>query len=329
MKISIADCDQGFVDPERKVIENAGFELDVYQKLEPDDVIKIAKDSDAIICQYAKINREVLESMDRCKVVGRYGVGVDNIDLKAATENGIKVTYVPGFCSDEVANHTMSLTLALSRNLAIINRKIREISKQKQVDYGEMLKFMENVERPTNQTIGIIGIGKIGSRVAKRAKNFSYRIVACDPYLTKEVVKSRDAEKVTLDQLLKNSDFVTVHCPLNQETQGMISDKELKMMKKTAYIINTARGKIIDEKALIKALKTEQIKGAALDVLETEPIARDNELLKMDNVILTPHVSFYSKTSLHELKTKVAEHTVNALTGKGEYPIANPEVLEG
>jgi len=135
-----------------------------------------------------------------------------------------------------------------------------------------------------------------------------------------------NAKKISLEELLTTSNFVTVHCPLNEETRGMIGENELGLMQKTAYIINTARGKIINENALINALKTKQIKGAALDVLEKEPIPRNNELLQLANVILTPHVAFYSKTSLYELKSKVAEYTVNALKGEGEYPLANPEV---
>lgn len=329
MKISITDCDQGYVDPEREVIEGEGCELSVYQSLEASEVIKIAKNSDAIICQYAKIDREVLKSMTRCKVVGRYGVGVDNIDVKAATEFGIKVVNVPYFCFQEVANHTMGLILSLSRNTVEINDLVRSESKNSQINYGEMLKFMDNVERPTEQTIGVIGLGKIGKQVAKRASVFGYNIVACDPYLPSEIISSWGAKKVGLNELLKTSDFVTIHCPLNEETQGMMGEKELSLMKKTAYLINTARGKIVDEKVLIKALKTKQIKGAALDVVEKEPIPKDNELLQLDNVILTPHVAFYSKTSLHELKSKVAEYTVNALKGEGEYPLANPEVEEG
>jgi D-3-phosphoglycerate dehydrogenase len=264
--------------------------------------------------------------MERCKVVGRYGVGVDNIDVKAATEYGIKVVHVPYFCLQEVANHALGLLLALSRNIIMINEKVRSGSKLSQIDYGKMLLFMDNVERPTTQTVGIIGLGKIGTQVAKRAKAFGYRLIACDPYLPKEIISSWEAEKVSLDQLLKESDFVTIHCPLNEETKGLIGEKELSLMKKTSYLINTARGKIIDEKALINALKMKKIKGAALDVLEKEPIAPENQLLQLDNVILTPHVSFFSKTSLTELKSKVAEYTVNALKEEGEYPLANPAV---
>jgi len=328
MKITITDCDQGFVDPEREIIEKAGFELSVHQVLEPSEVIKIVKDSDAVICQYAKINRSVLESMERCKVVGRYGVGLDNIDVEAATEFGIKVVHVPYFCFQDVANHTMGLILALARNITGINKIIREKSKQSQVDYGEMLKHMDHVERPNKQTIGIIGLGKIGKQVAKRARVFGYSILACDPYLPSEIISAYEAKKVSLKELLKNSDFVTIHCPLNEETEGMIGEKELNLMKKNAILINTARGKIVDEKALKKALKTKKIRGAALDVLSQEPIPRNHEFLKMDNVILTPHNAFFSKTSLIELKSKAAQYTVNALRGKGEYVLANPDVEE-
>jgi len=328
MKISITDCDQGFIDPEREIIEGAGLELTVHQTLDPAGVIKIAKDSDAIICQYADINRSVLKSMKRCKVVSRYGVGLDNIDVEAATEYGIKVLHVPYFCFQDVANHTMGLILNLSRNIKGIDHQIRATSKNKQVDYGEMLNYMDNVERPIKQTIGIIGLGKIGTQVAKRANVIGYNVVACDPYLPSEIISAWNARKVDLDELLKMSDFVSIHCPLNEETQGMIGEKEISLMKETAYLINTARGKIVDEKALIKAMKAKKIKGAALDVLEKEPILKNHEFLKMNNVILTPHVGFYSKTSLLELKTKTALYTVNALKGEGEYYLGNPEVEE-
>ena len=328
MKIVITDCDQNFMEPEENVIKKAGMSLSIHQVYKPSDVIDVAKDADAIICQYAQINEEVLNSLKNLKVVARYGVGLDNIDVDAATKKGIEVTYVPNFCFHDVANHAMSLILNLSRNIENINRLMRTESKNKPVDYGEMLKFMDNVERPNTQTIGIIGLGKIGKQVAKRARSFGYSLLVCDPYLSEELINSYEGKKVGLPELLKNSDFVTIHCPLNKETEKMIGEKELKMMKQTAYLVNTARGKIIDEKALINALKNKEIKGAGLDVLETEPIPQNHEFLKMDNVILTPHVSFYSNTSLLELKTKVAEHAVNALTKKGEYPLANPEVLK-
>jgi len=329
MKITITDCDQGFIDPERNVIKKAGFDLDVHQVITPDEVISVAKNSDAIICQYAQINGDVFENLPNIKVVGRYGVGLDNIDLSYATKKGVKITHVPYFCFQEVANHTMGLILNLSRNIGNINHIIREKSKKSQISYGDMLKHMDNVERPTEQTIGIIGIGKIGSQVAKRAKVFGYKILVYDPYVPSEIISACDAEKVDLKTLLKKSDYISIHCPLNNETKNMISDKELSLMKKSAYIINTARGGIIDEKALIKSLKQKNIKGAALDVVSKEPIRKDHEFLDMDNVILTPHVGFYSKTSLIELKTKVAEYTVNALIEKGEYPLANPDIING
>lgn len=329
MKITITDCDQGFVDPEREVIKKAGLDFDVHQVLKSDDVINIAKNSDAIICQYAQINRDVFEKLPNIKVVGRYGVGLDNIDISYATKKGVKITHVPYFCFQEVANHTMALILNLSRNIGRINDIIREKSKKSQVNYGDMLKHMDNVERPTEQTIGIIGIGKIGSQVAKRARVFGYKILVYDPYVPAEIISACDAEKVDLNTLLKKSDYVTIHCPLNNETKNMISEKQLKTMKKTSYLINTARGGIVDEKSLIKSLKQKNIKGAALDVVSEEPIKKGHELIDMENVILTPHVGFYSKTSLIELKTKVAEYTVNALIEKGEYPLANPDIFEG
>jgi D-3-phosphoglycerate dehydrogenase len=326
MKISITDCDHGFTDPERKIIEGAGFELATFQSLESTDVMDIARDSDALICQYADINRSVLESLDRCKIVARYGVGLDNIDVASATEFGVKVLYVPYFCFHDVANHAMGLILALSRNIVGINRVIREQSKDGQVSYADMLKFMDNVERPGKQTIGIIGLGKIGKQVSRRASCFGYNVIAYDPYIPGELISIWDARKVSFEELLKTSDFISIHAPLTNETEEMIGSSELNQLKSSAYIINTARGKIIDESALKTALESGQIAGAALDVFEQEPIAKDHPFLGMNNVIITPHVGFYSKTSLIELKSSVAQYTVNALKGEGSYEIANPSV---
>jgi D-3-phosphoglycerate dehydrogenase len=325
MKIVITDCDHGFYDPEEEIIREAGYELDIFQCREPREVIQIARDADAIICQYAEINREVLHSVPKCKVVARYGVGLDNIDVEAATEMAIKVVHTPYFCFVDVANHTMGLILALSRQIVHLNNTMKSNPDK---NYGELLKYLENADRPTEQTIGIIGFGKVGGEVAKRAICFGYKVVAYDPYVPREIISAQGVLKVELSELFKNSDIVTIHAPLNNETRKMVGSKALALMKATAYLVNTARGPIVDEEALIDALRTQQIAGAALDVTEKEPIPSNHPFLKRDNVILTPHVSFYSRTSIYDLKTKVAEYTINALKGTGEYTIANPEVLK-
>lgn len=325
MNIIITDCDHGFFDPEEKVIKDVGLELSIFQCQSPEEVIQIAETADAIICQYAKINRDVLRSLSKCKVVGRYGVGLDNIDIEAATEMGIKVVHTPYFCFEDVANHTMGLILSISRQIVRINN---EMKSSPGAEYSKLLKYMKNVERPTEQTIGIIGFGKTGREVAKRALSFGYKIIAYDPYVPQEIISAQHVRKAGLNELCEKADVISIHAPLNNETRKMIGTRALEVMKPTSYLINTARGPIVDEKALIEALQAHKIAGAALDVVEKEPIPTNHPFLKMDNVILTPHVSFYSRKSIHDLKTKVAQHTVNALNGTGEYSIANPEVLK-
>jgi D-3-phosphoglycerate dehydrogenase len=324
MKIVITDCDHGFYDPEEEIIREAGYELDIFQCREPGEVLQITKNADAIICQYAEINREVLHSVQKCKVVARYGVGLDNIDVKAATEMGIQIVHTPYFCFVDVADHTMGLILALSRQIIRLNNTMKSNPNK---NYGELLKYLKNVDRPREQTIGIIGFGKVGGEVAKRAISFGYKVITYDPYVPQEIISAQGVRKVELSELFRKSDIVTIHAPLNNETRKMIGSKALELMKETAYLVNTARGPIVDERALIEALQVHKLAGAALDVTEEEPIPNNHPFLKMENVILTPHVSFYSRTSIYDLKTKVAQYAINALKGTGEYTIANPEVL--
>jgi D-3-phosphoglycerate dehydrogenase len=323
--IVITDCDHGFYDPEEKIIKEAGYKLDICQCREPEKVIQIARNAVAIICQYAEINRDVLRSLPKCLVVARYGVGLDNIDVKAATEMRIKVVHTPYFCFEDVANHTMGLILALSRQIVRINNVMKSNPGK---NYGELLNYLDNVERPTKQTLGIIGIGKIGSEVAKRAITFGYKVIAYDPCVPQEIMSAKRVDKVGLSELFRESDIVTIHAPLTDETRKMVGAQAFALMKRTAYLINTARGPIVDEEALIEALRTHQVAGAALDVIEEEPIPANHPFLEMDNVILTPHIGFYSRTSIWDLKTKVAQYTVNALKDEGEFFVANPQVLE-
>ncbi|MCZ7393730.1 MAG: C-terminal binding protein [Candidatus Methanoperedens sp.] len=328
MKISITDCDHGFFDPEKKVIEGAGHILNILQCKTPEEVVRAAHDADAIICQYAPINKDVLQSMPKCRVVGRYGVGLDNIDIEAATDLGIKIVHTPYFCFQEVADHTMGLILALARQIVSMNNLIKSNRGKSGMNYGNMLSYMKNVERPTKQIIGIIGFGKAGKEIAKRAMSFGFKVIAFDPYIPPEIFAAHGVCKVSLEELVRKSDIVTLHAPLTDETRGMIDKTVLAQMKPTAYLVNTARGAIVNETALIEALENNYIAGAALDVTEKEPISNNHPFLRMDNVLLTPHISFYSNTSIQDMKTKVAQYTVNALRGQGEYALANPKVLK-
>lgn len=275
-----------------------------------DEIIEAAKDADALLVVFAPITRRVLSSLPKLRVAVRYGVGYDTIDVDAATDNNVIVVNIPDFCLEEVSDHAMALLLACGRRLAWLTDEI------KQGRWGEAQA--ETTREPSlfEQTLGLVGCGNIGRLTAKKAQCFGLKTIGYDPYLDKSVAEKHGITLVSLPELLKDSDYVCLQTPLNKETRHTIGEKELKQMKPTAYLINTARGAVVDEPALIKALRERWIAGAGLDVFEVEPIGADNPLLKMDNVVLTPHCAANSSTSLQRLKLSVAREAARVLTGK-------------
>ena len=243
-------------------------------------------------------------------------MGVDSIDLRAATDLGIIVANVPDYCVDEVANHAVAMILTLVRKTAFFDRK----AKSNQWDF----RHGAPIHRIQGKIMGLIGCGKIGLEVAKRISAFGVKVLAFDPYIQKTW---EGIELTDIDTLLKKSDFISIHCPLNESTRHLIDEKEFKTMEKRPFLINTSRGPIIHEKALIQALEGGQISGAGLDVLEKEPPDRQNPLLKMEKVILSPHVGFYSVESISELKRRTAENVSAVLTGKWPKSVVNQEVM--
>lgn len=317
-KVVITDCDHLSVEIERKVLNQIKPEFVLAFCNTEDEVIEAAQDADGIINQYAPITRRVIESLKRCKVIARYGVGVDNINVEAATEYGIIVANVPDYCVDEVSTHTMALILACARGITLLNSKIRE----------KIWNFTlaKPLFRTKGKTLGLFGLGKIAREVAQKASGFGFKIIACDPYVSRI---DGGIELVEFSQLLSDSDFVSIHSPLTDETRHSFGENELKAMKKTAFLINTARGPIVDEKALYQALKKRWIAGAALDVMEKEPPDWENPLPKLDNLIITPHISFYSEESYVELKTKTAEAVLAVLKRELPRAMVNPQVVKG
>ncbi|ANU11022.1 hydroxyacid dehydrogenase [Planococcus antarcticus DSM 14505] len=306
-KVVVTDYEYSTFAPERVVFDKLGIELTFEQCNTEDDVIATCKDADALINQYAPITGKVIEQLDNCKVISRYGVGFNTIDVDAATAKGIIVANVTDYCLDEVSNHTMALLLSFARKVTLLNNSV----KNGVWDF----KVAVPIYRLQGKTLGLIGFGNIPQTVAKKAKAFDLNVIAYDPFVAPEVAAARNVELVTLEKLCQHSDYLSIHVPLNEQTEGMISRKEFAMMKKEAFIINTARGPIIDERALISSLQAGEIAGAGLDVLETEPIVADNPLLAMDNVILNPHSAFYSVEAETELKRKTAENVADVLSG--------------
>ena len=316
-KIIITDCDHPSVEIEKKILSEINPELTLETCKTEEDVIAVASNADGIINQYAPFTRKVIKSLNRCKIIARYGVGVDNIDVEAATENNIIVANVPDYCLDEVSTHAIALMLDCARGITSLDRKVRD----KKWDFT----LAKPLFRTKGKILGLFGLGRIARMVAQKASGFGLRIIAYDPYVSKVDI---GVKLVELSQLLTDSDFLSIHVPLTDETRHSFSENELRTMKKTSYLVNTSRGPIVDEKALYVALKEKWIAGAALDVMEKEPPDWEDPLLKLDNIIITPHISFYSEESYVELKTKVAESVRAVLKGELPRAMVNPQVTK-
>jgi len=306
--VAIADSPFPSLDPVEKVLRPLGARLKLSASGAASDILAVARDADALLVCYAKLPGDLIRELTRCKVIGRTGLGVDNIDLAAARERKIIVTYVPDYCMDEVSDHAMALLLALARKVAYANTLV-------QSGRWEMAAVAP-VHRLKGRTLGLVGFGNIPRALAPKAKAFGLRVLAHDPFVGRDVFASLGVEGVGLDELLASSDFVSVHAPLTPQTRGLIDASAFAKMKPGALIINTARGPLIDEKALIAALDSGRIGGAALDVLETEPPVKDFALIGRPNVVLTPHTAFYSVEALEELQTKCATDVLRVLSGR-------------
>ncbi len=315
-KVVITDCDHGYVDIEKEEWDRIGAEMTLAQVKSEKDLISACEHADGLLNQYAPLTRAVLERLPKCKVISKYGVGVDSVDLKAATDFGIIVANVPDYCIDEVADHTISLLLTLARKTAFFNQRV----KTNQWDFRQGIP----IHRIRNKTLGLIGCGRIGREVARKMSVFGVRAIAYDPYIADT---GGAVAFVDLDTVLRESDFISIHCSLNESTRHLLGGREFQKMQKKPFIINVARGPIVDEKELIRALNEDRISGAGLDVLEKEPPDPHDPLLKMENVILSPHVAFYSEESIRELKRRAAEGVSAVLMGKWPKAVVNKEVI--
>ena len=293
------------VDPELRMAKSPAAE----------DILAVARDADAVLVTYAKLPGDLLKELKRCKVIGRFGLGVDNIDLPAAKALGIAVNYVPDYCLREVSDHAMALLLALARKVTLANTLVQ--SGRWEVPPLVPLRRLEG------QVLGLIGFGNIPRTLAPKAKAFGLKVLAHDPYVAKDALRAAGVEGVSFDALLGRSDFISVHAPLLPATRGLMNAAAFAKMKKGTCLINTARGPLVDEAALVAALDSGHLGGAALDVVATEPLPKDSPLLGRDNVILTPHTAFYSVEALEELQSKCASDVARVLSGeKAVYPIS-------
>jgi D-3-phosphoglycerate dehydrogenase len=312
--IAVTDSPFPSLDPAKAALRRVDPDLRMAKSASAADILEVARDADAILVTYAKLPGELLRQLTRCKAIGRFGLGVDNIDLPAAAELGITVTYVPDYCMQEVSDHAMALLLSLVRKVPLSNMLV-------QSGRWEVPPLVP-IHRLSGRVLGLVGFGNIPRTLAPKAKAFGLRVVTHDPHVPAEVLGKAGVEGVGFDELLGLSDFVSIHAPLLPTTRGLFNAEVFGKMKKGALLINTARGPLVDEDALIAALDSGHLGGAALDVVVNEPLAKDSKLLGRDNVILTPHTAFYSVEALNELQTKCATDVARVLSGEPPvYPV--------
>lgn len=268
----------------------------------------------------ARVDVAQIDAMRECRVIARYGVGVDNIAVERATRRGILVTNVPDYCVEEVSDHAIALLLAASRRLDRAQASMRS------GQWGTGI--MKGVQRLCEQTAGIVGFGRIGQAAARKVRPFVRTVLAFDPVVPAETIAAQGAEPVDLPTLLRSSDYVSLHCPLFPETEHLINADTLRLVRPGAWLVNTSRGELVDEGALIDALAAHRLGGAALDVFGKEPVPGDSRLFGLDNVILTPHVAWYSERALEDLQRLAAEQVCAVLQGKRPQRLCNPGVLE-
>jgi D-3-phosphoglycerate dehydrogenase len=307
------------LEPTEQALAAVDAEVTLVPEPTAEAILEAARTADGIVVTYAKVTAEIINGLERCKVISRTGIGVDNVDIDAATARGIVVTRVPDYCIDEVSDHALGLLFALARKIPLANSAVHA---------GQWSVGLVNpLHRLRGQTLGLVGFGQIPRALAPKAQALGLAVIAYDPYISKEAMAADGVKQVDLEQLLEESDHISVHAPLTPETRHMFNREAFQRMKPGAVLINTARGPLVDEDALVDALEAGELTGAALDVLEQEPPAAGSRLLGRVDVILTPHTGFYSEESMIDLQTKAAEEVRRVLQGERPRNPVNPQVL--
>lgn len=324
-KVVITDYDFGDVDIERGILEAAGAEVIALQAKQESDLFEAARDCTAIMNQYARVGADTIARMERCKVIARYGVGVDIVDVDAATDRGILVTNVRDYCTEEVADHAIALWMTLARSLPAYDRATHEGVWQWQSGAP--------VRRLRGRTMGIVSFGKIGQAIAHRARAFGTEIIAYDPFLPADVARDHGVELVSKDALLARSDYILMQAPMTKDTRHFLSDAEFAAMKPGAILVNTGRGPTVDNKALYRALTEGHLAAAGLDDPEEEPAKRatwnpaDNPIFTLPNVLITPHAAYYSEESIRAAREGAATQVAKVLTGQTPDFTVNADAL--
>jgi D-3-phosphoglycerate dehydrogenase len=317
-QVTVTECDHDAFAEEEAVARAAGIRLTVAQSRSDDELVASCADADAILVQYARVDGAVMDALPRLKAIGRYGVGVDSVDVDAATQRGIAVCNVPDYGTEAVSDHAIGLTLAVARGIPRMDRGLRE----GRVD----LAAVRPLHQITGRVFGVVGIGRIGTATARKAAGLGYQVIGHDLEATPGTVH-HGVPAVTLDELCERSDVISLHIPLTPETRGLVGPVEISRMRPGAIVVNTARGGIVDVDALVRALRSGAVGGAGIDCHEDEPLPVGHPLTTFDNVVLTPHLAWYTEESYGELKRRTIENVVEVLAGRTPRNILNPEVL--
>jgi D-3-phosphoglycerate dehydrogenase / 2-oxoglutarate reductase len=304
---------------EAAVFAESGLDITLIKAASESELAQLTADADALLVQFANIRADLIAGLRQCKVISRYGIGVDMIDLEAAAAHGIPVANVPDFCIDEVSSQTVGFLIDLNRHTVALDSYVRTGG------WGNRPVTVPAPRRLAGQVLGLVGLGAIGREVARKSAALGLTVIAYDPYLTS--APTTDITLVGLDELLDRSDYVSLHCPLLPETRGLIGAAQLARMQPSAFLLNLSRGPVVDQPALVAALSTGVIAGAALDVLTVEPPQPDDPLLSLPNVLVTPHTSSWSVESSAQLRRDAALNVVEALSGRLPRSIVNRSLL--
>ena len=313
MRVIITDCDHDNIDIEKKVFADAGMSVELRQAVTEDEVIAQCQDAEIFIVQYAKITEKVMDNCPCLKYVVRYGVGVDTIDIPAATRHGIQVGNVPDYGMNEVADHAIALAMSMIRKTIEMNA----FTKNQKWDYTKAIP----IHRFSEMTVGVIGLGRIGRNFAQKMHALGFKVIGTDPYFKATSETDAYVKPVSMEDVITQSDVISLHCPADGN-MNLFCAETFKKMKNTAILINVARGGIINEEDLDQALTDGEIGGAALDCMLGEPVSKDSPLFRHKNLVVTPHMAWYSQEAAQELKRKVAEESVRFARGEAiHYPI--------
>lgn len=314
-KVVIAYTGFGDIELEKKILNQIDVEIIHSENLHTPEALEAVKDADAVIVTLQRVTAEIINSMTRCRIISRSGTGLDTIDIPAATARGIWVTYVPDYSIDEVSAHSIALIMALARGIPFLSQSTRN-GTWNPAAWGPIYRLKD-------QTLGILGLGRIGQATAEKGRGLGLKVIAYDPFANQEVADKLGVRLVDLDTVARESDYISLHSPLLDSTRHIVNADFLGKMKPTAYIVNAARGPLIDEDALLEAVRSRKIAGAGLDVLATEPIDPNSPLLKEERILITPHAAWYSEEAKLDMRTRACEEVVRILSGQPPRAPAN------